>query len=102
MVNQLTTVPAGRLLYGVAMLRSRAKGWLQRENVLCSSVMEERVSNFEVLRVATCTLCVVCAVLAAGGSFVAAALFVVAAVASSVAGKGRCGTADGTGKGGEL
>ncbi|MBQ9641511.1 MAG: hypothetical protein IJV06_08115 [Bacteroidaceae bacterium] len=79
-----------------------ASSWLESENVICSALMEERVTNLDVLRVATCTLCVVCAVLAAGGSFVAAALFVVAAVASSVAGKGRCGTADGTGKGGEL
>lgn len=102
MVNQLTTVPAGRLFYGVAMLRSRAKGWLQRENVLCSSVMEERVSNFEVLRVAVCTLCVVCGVFAASGSFLLACLFVGVGAAFSALAGGQCGTsADGSEKGGE-
>ena len=62
------------------MLRSRAKGWLQRENHFCSSLMEERVSNVQVLRVWVCTVCLVCGVFAAGGSFLMAGLFVAGAL----------------------
>ena len=74
MTNQATISPAGRLTHEATMLQSLLT-WLCRKNGLCSSLMEETVTNLQVLRVLATFLFLTLAVFATASSLFVTLLF---------------------------